>query len=91
MTLTLSWWLEALVTSEEDDEKQRLASLEYDVDQREQIQGANNLRGKGHFQDGGTQLDVLTACLHGDGPPPPEEREGSPNKDKLNGLIDMEL
>ena len=73
VTLTLSWWLEALVTAEEDDEKQCLASLEYDVDQWEQIKGANDLRVKGHLQDGVTQLDVLTASLHRNSPPASEK------------------
>ena len=67
---TLRLRLERLVRSEDEDEQQGLSTLEDDVDEGEQIQGSDDLGGKGHLQDGGAQLDVLTACRNGYGSSP---------------------
>lgn len=60
------------MTSEQHDEHQRLNQLEAHVDHGEQKERADHRRGEGYLQYGGAQLDVLTACLHGNGPPLPD-------------------
>lgn len=68
MTFTLSWRLDHLVTSEAHGQEKSLGALECVVKQREEEHGPDDLWRKGHFQNSQTQLDVLTACFHRDGP-----------------------
>lgn len=72
VSLTFLFEREPLVTPEHHDEHRRLHQLEGPVDKWEQKQRPDHLWGKGHLQNGDAQLDVLTACFHGDGPPLPE-------------------
>lgn len=68
VTFTLSLLLECLVTSEAQDQDKSLTTLESDVYQRKEKHGPNDVWWEDHLHDGNAQLDVLTSCLHGDGP-----------------------
>lgn len=70
---TFLFGAEPLVAPEQQDERPSLHQLEGDVDHGEEEEWAHHFRCKRHFQNSGTQLDVLTACFHGDSPSLPEE------------------
>lgn len=61
-------WSQSLIASEQDYEDKGLDYLEHNVDDGEEIQLTNFLSRKGHLQDCGTQLDVLTTHLHRNSP-----------------------
>lgn len=74
VTLTLRPLSDCLVTSVTQRQEGGLGALRCDVYQREEKHGPDDLRREGHLQDDQAQLDVLTTCLHGDGPAASAER-----------------
>lgn len=66
-------WSQLLMASEQGYEDKSLNNLEHKVDKRKEIQLTHVRIGKGHLQDCGTQLDVLTAYLHRNSPSATED------------------
>lgn len=65
-------FLYSIVNSEGQDEQKALSKLEHQVEQWEEVQGADDFWGKGNLEDGRAQLDVLAAGLHAHCPPAAE-------------------
>lgn len=72
-------WSQSLIASEQDYEDKGLNYLEHNVDDGEEIQLTNFLSRKGHLQDCGTQLDVLTTHLHRNSASATEEQRKNVN------------
>lgn len=63
--------LDFLIAPIDGNEEKSFCKLEDHVEQREKEKWPNDLRGEGHIEDGGAELNVLESSFHADSAPAP--------------------
>lgn len=59
--------LEFLIAPKDNNEENSFCKLENHIQKRKEEKWSNDFRGKGHVEDGRTELNVLESCFHADG------------------------
>lgn len=67
-----AWFLYSVMDPKDQDEQESLSKLEQQVEQWEEVQGANDFWGEGDLEDSQAKLYVLAASFHAHCPPASE-------------------
>lgn len=59
--------LDFLIAPKNSDDEKPFCELENHVEERKEEKRSNDFRGKGHIEDGRTELNILKSGLHADG------------------------
>lgn len=73
-----------MIAPEDDNEEQSFSKLENHVEEGKEEKWSNDFRGKGHIEDGRTELNVLESCFHADGASTPVQM-GRDGQQETNG------
>lgn len=55
------------MATKDGNEEKPFSKLENREEERKKEKWSNDLRGKGHIEEGGTELNILASGLHADG------------------------
>lgn len=66
------WFLYSVMDPKDQDQQKSLSKLEQQVEEREEVQGADDFWGEGDLEDSGAKLYVLAASFHAHCPPASE-------------------
>lgn len=66
------WFLYSVVDPEDQDQQKSLSKLEEQVEQWEEVEGADDFWGEGDLEDSGAKLYILAASFHAHRPPASE-------------------